>query len=90
MVETQTPTLQPFDAADIPDISRAGKASKVVDEFLATGLDAALVENHTKSFGISLKRYVKAAKVNVEVLGRGGKLYLKRTDTSEVPVEAEA
>ncbi len=72
------PTLAPASIEDIPEVSRAGKASRVVQEFLDSGLDAAMVENHTKSFIVSLKRYCKAHAKNVTVLGRGGKIYLKR------------
>lgn len=84
----QNPSLAPVDLTEIPEISRAGKASKVVEEFRQSGMQAAVVGDHTPSFATSLKRYVKSLGENAdtEVVTRKGTIYLRRTDAT--PVEA--
>lgn len=83
------PSLQEVSLDDIPASStRTGKASKVIDEFVASGMSAAKVDNASKGFNIALRRYIKAQgeagnALPVEVVtrknGEGVTHYLKRT-----------
>lgn len=77
------PSLKEVSLDDIPEISRAGKSSKIVEEFLASGMGAAQVEDGSKHFSASLKRYIKQNEVPVEVVTRGGNTYLRTTDGAE-------
>lgn len=87
--EKVQPTLAPVSLDDIPEIQREGKASRVIEEFLASGMDAAVVENGAKTFSASLKRYIKKNEVPVEVVQRGGNTYLRTTDETEAAPEGD-
>lgn len=74
----------------IPDITRAGKALELLNEFIDSGTEMAVVEAETKSFGTSLKNAAKKSGLPVEVSNRGGKAYLRRTNGAAPAPEAEA
>ena len=71
------PSLTSVNLEDIPEVQRTGKASKIIEAFLASGMDAAEIQDGAKTFGVALKRYVKANDVAVEVITRKGHTYLK-------------
>jgi hypothetical protein len=85
------PGLTPVDT--IPEISREGKSFRLIQEFLDSGMDMALVEPQEvddgeggtksdvgKAFGASLKRAIKQHDLagQVEVANRQGSTYLRR------------
>lgn len=76
--EKYNPTLEPADVTEIPEISREGKAMRLVEEFLNSGLPAATVTDHAKTFAASLNRYIKKSGVPVKVLTRQGTIYLRK------------
>ena len=84
-----TPSLKAVSLDDIPEIQRAGKASRVVEEFLASNMQAAEVEDHSKTFATSLKRYIKNSGAAVEVLNRKGNIYLRLTEDGEGEVNED-
>lgn len=90
-VEVQDPGIEPVDLDSIPSIQREGKSQRVVESFLQSGADAVKVTDHTKGFGASLKRYIKNAGLTdrVEVLNRGGSLYLRFKADGDEASDAE-
>lgn len=83
-ISMANPTLAPVDLSDIPEVQREGKASRIVEEFLDSNLDAAQVTDGSKNFGSSLKRYIKMNDAPVEVVGRKTGTYLKRISPEAV------
>lgn len=77
---TNGPTLKEVNLDDVPEVQRSGKASKVIESFLQSGMQAAEIENGAKTFSIALRRYIKTNEVPVEVVVRGGKTYLRATE----------
>lgn len=77
------PTFSEINPEDIPSVTREGKAAKLINEFVESGLAAAKVQGHAKTFATSLKRAVKNTGAAVEVLKRGDSVILKRTDAED-------
>lgn len=74
------PRLSGIDPTNIPEVTREGPALKTLKEFMDSGIQAALVEADTQSFGSSLKAAAKKSNLPVEVMSRGGAVYIRRTD----------
>lgn len=79
----KNPTVAPVSLDEIPEIQREGKSSRVIEEFLASGEKAARVDDHTKGFLVSLRRYVKMNGAPVDVLNRGGQIFLRYNDEQD-------
>ena len=92
-------TIVPVD--EIPSISKPGtgdresKSSRLVQEFLNSGADAAMVDLDAEDRGFkavvgSLRQWLKGHAVGVGLKTREGTdVYLYRTDNGEAPTEAE-
>jgi hypothetical protein len=87
--EKYNPTLAPADVAEIPDITREGKAQRIIEEFLNSGMSAATVTDGAKTFAASLNRNIKRSGVPVEVVTRQGVVYLRLLSDAEVEARAE-
>jgi hypothetical protein len=77
---TYTPVLQEIDVESIPTQKREGPATKTLNEFLASGMQAAEVTNGAKAYGASLRRVIKDKGLVDQVTARtiGGRTILQR------------
>lgn len=86
MTSNANATFAPVES--IPEITRAGKALELLQEFIDSGMEMAEVTAETKSFATSLKNAAKKSALPVEVFNRQGRAYLRRT--SEAPAATES
>lgn len=86
-----TPTLQEVSLDELPKVSREGKASRTVEEFIGSGMQAAQVNDAAPNYHASLKRYIKNSGAPVKVTTRKNaegavSTYLSRVE--DAPEEA--
>jgi hypothetical protein len=73
-------TMTPVNLADIPVRTTPGKAKPFVDEFMASGAEAARADGGTKGFASTLRRYIKEQGLTgVEVKTVQGQTYIVRS-----------
>lgn len=64
------PTLAAIDPDEIPSQTREGKASRLVEEFLSSGMQAAEIQDGAPSASVALRKYVKDNGKPVRVIHR--------------------